>query len=232
MTNCTVAGNTVTGGAGGTGGSGPTHGGTGSPGGGSGGNICALANIFNLKNSILDSAVSGGNAYAGIAITDEGNNLSSDSTPSLTHSGSHNNSANGLGALANYGGPTLTMSIAANSPAVNNGDDSAAPATDQRGYFRTGTSDIGAYEYNGGLMEILALGQAASLDGNVGLFLVGGPGTGILAPATVNVAISGTASNGVDYVQVTNSYTMPAGSTYFRILVQGIPGAFAGRTNR
>jgi hypothetical protein len=52
-------------------------------------------------------------------------------------------------ALANNGGPTLTMALSPNSPAIDYGDGSGAPPTDQRGYVRPfGTSvDTGAYEY-------------------------------------------------------------------------------------
>ncbi|MBV9067387.1 MAG: hypothetical protein JO093_19705 [Acidobacteria bacterium] len=58
-----------------------------------------------------------------------------------------------LGPLTNNGGPTRTMSLGANSPAIDAGDSGVAPATDQRGNPRTdgngdGTviADIGAYE--------------------------------------------------------------------------------------
>ncbi len=45
--------------------------------------------------------------------------------------------------------PTNTWSLLANSPAINAGNDSLAPATDQRGFGRNGASDIGAFEFNG-----------------------------------------------------------------------------------
>jgi hypothetical protein len=53
-----------------------------------------------------------------------------------------------LGSLQNNGGSTLTMLPAANSPAVDAGDNSGAPSTDQRGIRRPlgGTVDIGAVE--------------------------------------------------------------------------------------
>jgi hypothetical protein len=54
-------------------------------------------------------------------------------------------SANLAHAAAN-GGPTLTMAIPADSPAVDAGSVTGAPATDQRGYPRAGAVDIGAYE--------------------------------------------------------------------------------------
>jgi hypothetical protein len=59
--------------------------------------------------------------------------------------------------LANNGGPTQTIALLADSPAINAGDESvcAAPpvnSLDQRGYVRPGAGatscSIGAYEYN------------------------------------------------------------------------------------
>jgi hypothetical protein len=55
-----------------------------------------------------------------------------------------------LGPLQNNGGPTPTMALGQNSPAIEQGDKAVGPATDQRGFPRdladTGTVDIGAYE--------------------------------------------------------------------------------------
>ncbi len=55
-----------------------------------------------------------------------------------------------LGPLQNNGGPTPTMALGLNSPAIDQGDKALAPPTDQRGFPRylgdSGTVDIGAYE--------------------------------------------------------------------------------------
>ena len=50
--------------------------------------------------------------------------------------------------LANYGGPTPTLDLQLDSPAIGQASLSSLPATDQRGYPRTsmGTSDLGAVE--------------------------------------------------------------------------------------
>jgi hypothetical protein len=53
-----------------------------------------------------------------------------------------------LGPLQNNGGPTQTMSLLPGSPAIDAGDNTGAPDTDQRGFPRIvgGTIDIGAFE--------------------------------------------------------------------------------------
>src|SRR5438045_8503037 len=52
-----------------------------------------------------------------------------------------------LGPLADNGGPTRTHALLPGSPAINAGNSSGAPATDQRGAGRVGPVDIGAYEF-------------------------------------------------------------------------------------
>ena len=54
-----------------------------------------------------------------------------------------------LGPLQDNSGPTETHALLPGSPAIDAGDDGAAPATDQRGVARPQgpTSDIGAYEF-------------------------------------------------------------------------------------
>ena len=52
-----------------------------------------------------------------------------------------------LAALASNGGPSQTMALLSNSPAINAGDPTLAPMTDQRGLTRFGGTDIGAFEY-------------------------------------------------------------------------------------
>jgi CSLREA domain-containing protein len=53
-----------------------------------------------------------------------------------------------LTVLGFYGGQTLTLPLLDNSPAINAGNTATSPATDQRGAFRIGTADIGAFELN------------------------------------------------------------------------------------
>ena len=51
-----------------------------------------------------------------------------------------------LGPLQDNGGPTFTHALLPGSPAINAGDNTGAPPTDQRGEPRIATVDIGAYE--------------------------------------------------------------------------------------
>ena len=71
-----------------------------------------------------------------------------------------------LGPLADNGGPTLTMALLPGSPAIDAGNTSLAPATDQRGFPRPAglAADFGAFEY-GSVMPAIAI----SLSGVTGL---------------------------------------------------------------
>ena len=90
--------------------------------------------------------------------TTEGNNL----IGNLGQGGSgFSNGVNGdkvgvpanFGTFGNFGGPTDTMRLLSNSPAINSGNDALAPTTDQRGYPRVGASDIGAFEFGSGSLR-------------------------------------------------------------------------------
>jgi hypothetical protein len=54
-----------------------------------------------------------------------------------------------LGPLQNNGGPTETHTLLLGSPAIDAGDNTACPATDQRGVAQPegAACDIGAYEF-------------------------------------------------------------------------------------
>jgi hypothetical protein len=54
-----------------------------------------------------------------------------------------------LGPLATNGGPTWTLALAEDSPAIGKGDDDTCLVSDQRGLGRFEECDIGAYEYGG-----------------------------------------------------------------------------------
>lgn len=51
--------------------------------------------------------------------------------------------------LIDNGGPTPTVAILVGSPAIDGADPLVAPIQDQRLYGRSGTADIGAFEYDG-----------------------------------------------------------------------------------
>ncbi len=228
LTNCTVAWNVAYAAAGGPGGL--PSGSAGANGTFAGANLVRTNGTFTLKNSIL----AGGSGYGGNGVgtfVDAGQNISDDSSITLNGTGSLSSTNANLSPVFGYnGGPTPTLPILAGSPAINAADSTAAPKYDQRGFMRVGTPDIGAFEYGSGTVSIYADGPTASLDGTVGLFLVGGlPAS--LTPLTVNYVVSGTASNGVDYVQITNSITIPNivtnSANYARLSLRGILGAFS-----
>ncbi|MEH0092357.1 InlB B-repeat-containing protein [Vibrio metschnikovii] len=55
-----------------------------------------------------------------------------------------------LGPLADNGGPTQTLALLSGSPAVGAGQSgSSIPKKDQRGFWRVGSVDVGAYQVNG-----------------------------------------------------------------------------------
>jgi RHS repeat-associated protein len=229
LTNCTLGLNGTDPGAGGLGGY--PSGSAGANGTATGSNVARTNGTFTLKNSIFAGGASGfGNNGFGTFV-DAGENISDDSSITLNGTGSHSSTNPNLSQVFGYnGGPTPTLPILAGSPAINAADGTVAPKYDQRGFMRVGTPDIGAFEYGSGTVSIYADGPTASLDGDVGLFLVGGlPAS--LTPLTVNYVISGTASNGVDYVQITNSVTVPNivtnSANYARISLRGILGAFS-----
>ncbi len=100
-----------------------------------------------LHNSIIAYGGTNGNSYG--IITDDGFNISSDGSANLFGGASYNYTDPKLGPLDYYTGPTLCMALLSNSPAIDFGDSSGSPATDQRGYPRPNGSgvDIGAYEF-------------------------------------------------------------------------------------
>ncbi len=108
-------------------------------------NLSAMTNHpITLRNSIIAGA---SNNVWGTNI-DGGYNMSSDGSANFNSGTSFNFTDPHLLALANNGGPTLTMALAPDSPAIDWVPAANAPATDQRGVFRPyGTAaDVGAFE--------------------------------------------------------------------------------------
>lgn len=154
LTNCTLAYNSAqTGqpGRGGKGGSGgknvsAENGRDGLPGLGGGGGIRNTNGLVSLVNTLVAFSTAGGNADG--PLQDWGHNLSSDTSCSFTAGGSLNNVDPWLGALGDYGGPTLSMILLSGSPALGAGDRAANPGMDQRGFVRPAGAalDMGAVE--------------------------------------------------------------------------------------
>src|ERR1051325_1373014 len=86
-----------------------------------------------------------------------------------------------VGALQNNGGPTFTHARLCGSPAIDAGDNTNAPATDQRGFPRIvrGVIDVGAYE-DSNTPPTITCPTAVSLKCT--------PSTGDVATVSVNVA--------------------------------------------
>ncbi|HEX5036568.1 MAG TPA: choice-of-anchor Q domain-containing protein [bacterium] len=102
-----------------------------------------------------------------------GHNLDADGSCGLAASGDQNVDPQ-LGPLADNGGPTLTHAPLEGSPAIDGGDNSQCPATDQRGVARpldgnadgSADCDVGAVELTGCGDGVVQEGEECD-DGNV-----------------------------------------------------------------
>jgi|GEM_PF-3476483 len=139
-----------------------------------------------------------------------------------------------LGVLGNYGGPTGTIPLLANSPAIDTGSCASGPATDQRGMTRPqdATCDMGAYERGvpaaltatAGTLQSTAINTtfatslAARVVDSLGSVLDGidvtftgpGSGAGIGAAGSAVTNSSGIATYGVTANGTAGSYTVTA----------------------
>ena len=155
IVNTTFTDNGVIGGSVGQGGAGSGIGDEGKPGGQGSQAGAALFNaggVLELRNSILANSASGPNV--GGTISDEGFNISSDSSAKLSAAGSRNQLDPLLGSFSLAGGLVPTITLASNSPAINAitaAGENGAPPFDQRGAMRVEPYDIGAFEFDGTL---------------------------------------------------------------------------------
>jgi len=107
-----------------------------------------------LKNTIVANATVANCTSCAPAITSAGHNIDSDGTCGLASSGDLSNTDPQIGPLQDNGGPTFTHALLAGSPAIDAGDNTGCPSTDQRGAARpvdgngdgSAVCDIGAYE--------------------------------------------------------------------------------------
>ena len=158
-----------------------------------------------VKNTIVANNPGGDCVpFLGVgSLMSEGHNLDSDGSCGLTAAGDLPNTDPKLGPLADNGGPTQTHALLAGSPAIDAGDDTTCPASDQRGFPRPqGTAcDIGAYESEFAAPQPTPTpaaaqlpaggGEPASDDGGRTLTIV------LLATAAVGLAVVGGASVGL-----------------------------------
>jgi Ca2+-binding RTX toxin-like protein len=142
ITNCTIVGNTAYAGP-----SGSSEG---------GGVMFFSAGANQITNTIIaqNSAVNGPDLGNFGAVASGGHNLLGVldnawgvETDQIGNSGTPLDPK--LSTLADNGGNTWTMALLTDSTAIDAGDSLAAPATDQRGLYRNGTADVGAFEFNG-----------------------------------------------------------------------------------
>ena len=173
LVNCTLAKNTALGGTNSSPGSGITGGNIGRHGSNFGGQVANVAKakhgLFSLRNTLLGAAPSGGAAYG--TFVDAGHNLIADKTIKFKKTlGSQFNLDPKIGDLAANGGPTLTIALQTNSPAIDQ-IPSNAPAFDQRGslvarpqlVYSNDFSDIGAYELDLKLVGIVHSPQSTNV---------------------------------------------------------------------
>ena len=190
VVNCTFAQGSAVGGTNGLAGSGIAAGRDGGHGGNFGGSIANVAkkkNSFVLINSIVATNLSGGGGYG--TIVDGGYNISADRSIKFKKSTKTSTSLMKtdplVGELTDNGGPTETIPLALNSPAVDAIPKDLAPTVDQRGTnrpiaVRKFQSDMGAYELDPNAVSILSQSQSTNVPvGSNVTFSVtaSGPGT-------------------------------------------------------
>ncbi|MDH3388340.1 MAG: DUF4347 domain-containing protein, partial [Gammaproteobacteria bacterium] len=139
--------------------------------------------IVDIRNSILND---GGSNISGGTINSLGNNIDSDGSAALAGPGDLVGNPM-LGALADNGGYTQTHALLSGSIAINSGNSTGTPVTDQRDQIRIGATDIGAYEFTDYGLIWGDVGTdsivVATLDGNHATDLI----TGLDDPTSVAI---------------------------------------------
>jgi hypothetical protein len=167
LNHCTFSTNTVVGGPGGTNGlAGDPElarpGNHGLNGAAAGGALGASASAVAVRNTLLAYSGLGGNVTT--SVQDAGFNLCSDNSLPILETSTRTGLADlGLSPLANHGGPTRTVALLSESPAVDAGDALSPLPVDQRGLLRDPTPDIGAFEAGTITLPPLTIEIAADL---------------------------------------------------------------------
>lgn len=162
MTNVTISGNTAAAGGGGMSNSGNVN----------AQNITIADNddgvdgaeginnygTITITNSIVANSAHGAtNCNGNGTFISNGYNIEDKNTCSFNKTGDQANTDPKLNPLADNGGPSYTHALQVSSPAIDAGNNTGCPTTDQRGASRpvdgdgngTAVCDIGAFEYNG-----------------------------------------------------------------------------------
>jgi hypothetical protein len=132
-----------------------------------------FVNTLTLQNTIVasnSSDILGGTASASSSY----NLIGTGGSGGLVDGANHNlvGVANpGLAPLGDYGGPTRTMPPLPGSPALDAGDNTVPPGTDQRGLPRVvgGQSDIGAFQTQADPVLVTTLADPGRLSGQLSL---------------------------------------------------------------
>jgi hypothetical protein len=109
-------------------------------------------NLFGSDSaSLLNTIVAEGVATTGSncdgPVKSSGHDLEDEDTCGFNAQGDRVNKNPKLGNLKNNGGPTETLALKRQSPAIDHAAKKSSPNRDQRGFKRVGKPDIGAYEF-------------------------------------------------------------------------------------
>ena len=186
-----------------------------------------------LHNTLLAYGGTNANCYG--PITDLGYNMNSDGSATFNSGYSYSYTDPQLTALANNGGPTLTMSPLASSPAIGFGDPAGAPATDQRGYYRTGVNgiDIGAYQSDGSSSLPPSIGtqplRQTVMVGGTATFSVAASGA---TPLSFQWQLASTNLPGATNATLTLTNVQSGQAGYYSVLVTNAIGSAQSATAR
>ena len=190
LTDCTISGNSVSGFGSISAAGGLSNGGTATITGCTvSGNSCSneSGGLYNGGTATITNTIVAGNSAAGGAsditgarsVTGSYNLIGTGGSGGL--SAANNNQLNiadpGLGAPGAYGGPTLTYPLLPGSPAIGKGTAVGGVTTDQRGFSRGASVDIGAYQDQGFVLTPVAGSTPQSA----------GPGKAFAKPLAVTV---------------------------------------------